>query len=322
MHAPKYPIVSLMGPTGTGKTQLAMMLADHCPCHLISIDAVMIYRGMDIGAAKPDRATRLKYPHALVDILDPTERYSVHQCVTDVAKEIAIAQKNDAMPVLVGGTMMYHHAIQFGMHRSPPSTMQARKKVKQMLQTHGLKKLWEMLDELDPKFASGVMPTDTQRILRGHEMLLHGHTLPSEWLDGSREVSVLDGYQTLTVVLKPYSRTALYQRLNDRFDAMMAEGLLEETRNLIDTYGVLAELPAFRAVGYRQLSQHIVGQCDLVCAANNAKTATRRLAKRQLTWLNRWQDVSRCEINSDMDLASMFKEISNRIDPLHHLAYR
>lgn len=288
-----WPIVTIMGPTGTGKTDLACQLFDRYPCHLISIDSAMIYRGMNIGTAKPDAALLQRYPHALVDILSPKQRYSVYQCLQDVQQAIQVARQADCMPVLVGGTMLYHYALQHGLHATSKTSEAVRIRIAKMANHESLDDLWHRLYAGDPVFAKKIEKQDRQRILRGLEMIAESDTIPSAQFDQPVNMPVLHPRQSLVFALNPSCRQSLYQKLNDRFDHMMTEGLLDEVGALYAQYGSLQDLPAFRCVGYKQLLQYVRGHCPLAEAVRDAKTATRRLAKRQITWQNKWQRLEK-----------------------------
>lgn len=277
-----------MGPTAAGKTEQAFALADIYPVELISVDSAQVYRGMDIGTAKPSRQELVRYPHRLIDLIEPTASYSAGAfCVDAVAamREISAAGK---IPLLVGGTMLYFQALQRGIADLPPADPELRAQLDARAAEEGWPALHAELRLLDPVTAERLKPTDAQRIQRALEVCwLAGE--PMSTLHQSTAPPLAAEY--LNIGLLPGDRQQLHAHIAKRFNAMLAAGLVDEVRLLAAMQGMTPESPAMRAVGYRQLWSHVRGECSLEEAVAQAIVATRRLAKRQLTWLRSWQDL-------------------------------
>lgn len=276
-------VVLLMGPTGAGKTRVALELAERYAVEIVSVDSAMVYRGLDIGTAKPDRAERARVPHHLIDIRDPAETYSAGQFVRDAQAAIEDIHARKGLPLLVGGTMLYFHALLQGLAQMPESDPQLRAEIDSRAATEGWAALHAELARVDPQAASRIHPNDPQRIQRALEVFLLTGT-PISQLQALRRPA-LSGVERLAVVLAPASRAELHHRIERRFREMMTNGFLEEVRRLQSRAELHRELPALRSVGYRQILAHLEGACDLDEAIRRAIVATRRLAKRQLTWL-------------------------------------
>lgn len=283
MATPGRRVVLLMGPTGAGKTRVALELAGRYAVEIVSVDSAMVYRGLDIGTAKPDRAERARVPHHLIDIRDPAETYSAGQFVRDAQAAIEDIHARNRLPLLVGGTMLYFHALLHGLAEMPESAPDLRAEIDSRAATGGWAALHAELAQVDPLAAGRIHPNDPQRIQRALEVFLLTGT-PISQLQ-SLCSPALSGFQRLHVVLAPSSRAQLHQRIERRFVEMMTNGFLEEVRELHARADLHRELPALRAVGYRQIRAHLEGSCDLDEAIRRAIVATRRLAKRQLTWL-------------------------------------
>lgn len=272
-----------MGPTGAGKTEAALELVRRLPLEIVSVDSAMVYRGMDIGTAKPDAATRARVPHHLVDILDPAQRYSTGRFLEDARRVMADIRARARVPLLVGGTMLYFRALQSGLAELPAADPALRRRLDARAAREGWPALHAELVRRDPRAAAAIRPGDRQRIQRALEILeLTGRppsTLRHEALrTGSRRGD-------LKIVLAPAARQALAARIAARFLQMMELGFLEEVRVLYGRGDLDAQLPSMRAVGYRQLWQHLAGDSSLAEAVERGIAATRQLAKRQLTWL-------------------------------------
>jgi len=274
--------IFLMGPTAAGKTALACALADRFDVELISVDSALVYRGLDIGAAKPDAATLAKYPHRLIDIRDPAQPYSAAEFRVDALREMAATTAKQKIPLLVGGTGLYFRALQSGLSVLPQADPQLRRKLKEEAAAHGWASLHARLAELDAVAAARIGVGDTQRIQRALEVIaLAGQPLSA--LQGALPERF--AYRVLKLALVPRDRALLHARIAQRMDAMLAAGFVEEMRTLRARGDLHAELPAMRAVGYRQAWQHLDGQFDAAELRDRAIFATRQLAKRQLTWL-------------------------------------
>ncbi len=281
----------LAGPTASGKSAVAMLLAQQLPIEIISVDSALVYRGMDIGTAKPSAAERAAVPHHLIDILAPTETYSAAQFVADTLALVPQIQARGRLPVLVGGTMLYFHALRQGLHTMPPANAQVRADIDARAAQLGWPALHAELARIDPATAQRLAPADGQRIQRALEVWqISGRTL-SQWHgDGTHATPPAANWPLLS--LEPDSRAWLHQRIEQRFESMLAAGLLDEVRALRQLPGLHADLPSMRCVGYRQAWQALEtsdtnGREGERAGAWRAAAlaATRQLAKRQLTWL-------------------------------------
>ena len=279
------PIVAIAGPTASGKTALAMRLADRLPVSIISVDSVMIYRGMDIGSAKPSPDLLARYPHRLVDICDPAKAYSVERFSRDALEAIAVAREAGRVPLLVGGTMMYFQALLRGLSRLPPTEPAVREAVREEAERLGWPAMHAQLAEVDPEAAARIHATDPQRIGRALEVHRATGQSLSEWQRRHPPVSPLADEPLLALALWPPSTAHTRRAVADRFDSMLAAGFLDEVETLYARGDLHPGLPSVRAVGYRQAWSYLAGETDRATMREQAITATRQLAKRQRTWL-------------------------------------
>lgn len=276
------PAIFLMGPTASGKTALALRLAERFPVDLISVDSALVYRGLDIGAAKPDADTLAKFPHRLIDIRDPAQPYSAAEFRTDALREMSATTAAGRIPLLVGGTGLYFRALQYGLSDLPEADPALRARLADEARVLGWAALHARLGELDPAAAARIRAGDAQRIQRALEVIaLSGKTLSAQ--QGAPPQRF--GYRVLKLALIPADRAALHARIAARMDAMLAQGFLVEVQRLRARGDLHGDLPAVRAVGYRQAWQHLDGEFDVAQLRDRAIFATRQLAKRQLTWL-------------------------------------
>lgn len=283
------PAVFLMGPTASGKTKLALVLAERLPCEIISVDSAQVYCGMDIGTAKPSETLQRRYPHHLIDILDPAETYSAGRFRADALTLMKAIRKRGRIPLLVGGTMLYFHTLTYGISPLPPADPEVRAAIDREASVKGWEALHRRLAELDPIAAQRIHRHDPQRIQRALEVFqLTGRPL-SELIADSRESEL--PYQVIRLVLAPAERAALYDRIEQRFRAMLELGFLEEVKGLFMRPDLSVECSSIRAVGYRQAWFYLQGRFSFPAMIEQAITATRRMAKRQLTWLRRESDV-------------------------------
>jgi tRNA dimethylallyltransferase len=289
------PAIFLMGATATGKTRLACALADRFPLALVSVDSALVYRGLDIGAAKPDAKTLARYPHRLVDIRDPSEPYSAAEFradALDAMDEIAAAGR---VPLLVGGTGLYFRALATGLSDLPEADPDVRDRIAAEAATAGWPALHAKLAALDPEAAARIGAGDAQRIHRALEIIeLTGRRLSEQ----TGAVRSRPPWRILKLALVPHDRAALHARIAERFDAMLAAGFLDEVRTLRARGDLDRDLPALRAVGYRQAWAHLEGETSAPTFRERSIFATRQLAKRQITWLRseldaRWIDPDR-----------------------------
>ena len=302
MPAPSLPpAVFLMGPTASGKTALAVSLVERFPLEIISVDSALVYRGMDIGTAKPDAATLARAPHHLLDIRDPTETYSAAAFCDDARRLMADIVARGKVPLLVGGTMLYFRALLQGLDDLPRADAALRKKLEVEAAARGWPALHAELATVDPVTAARLAPNDSQRVGRALEIFRLTGKPMSALLE--RVQSALP-YRVLQLALIPSERAVLHQRIAARFDAMLAEGLIDEVKLLRQTYALNPDLPAMRAVGYRQAWAYLDGEIDLKELREQGIAATRQLAKRQLTWLRSWPDAVELDCLAD-DLVSL-----------------
>jgi tRNA dimethylallyltransferase len=282
-------VIFVMGPTASGKTDLAMRLCDRLPCDLISVDSAMIYRGMDIGTAKPTPDELSAYPHRLVDILDPAEAYSAAQFRTDALAEIADIQSGGRIPLLVGGTMLYFNALQQGLANLPEADPELRARLEAEAVELGWPAMHARLARVDPEGALRLKPTDAQRLQRALEVFeLTGKPISEHWREQSEARLPFD---IVPLALMPQDRPRLHQRIEQRFDLMLTGGFEEEVRQLWDRGDLHDRMPSIRCVGYRQMWSFFSGEYDRDTMRYKGIVATRQLAKRQLTWLRSWPDV-------------------------------
>jgi tRNA dimethylallyltransferase len=273
--------VCLMGPTCTGKTALALALAERFPVEVVSVDSALVYRGMDIGTSKPRLAERARVPHHLIDICDPSEPYSAGRFQRDALACIDAIRARGKVPLLVGGTMLYFRSLTHGLAPLPEADPHVRSSLDSLAQASGWPALHAELAQRDPLAASRIQPLDAQRIQRALEVL----QLTGQRISELQQQAEPPAVQLACFALLPVPRPVLYERINARFGQMLEAGLLDEVRLLRDRGDLDPDLPSVRAVGYRQLWQHLAGECTLDQAAEAARQATRNLAKRQLTWL-------------------------------------
>lgn len=285
------PAVFLMGPTACGKTDLAVDLVQRLPLEIISVDSVMVYRGMDVGTAKPGPETLARAPHRLIDFLDPAESYSAARFREDALREMAEVTARGRVPLLVGGTMLYFRALEFGLAELPPADPQVRARIYALAGREGWAAVHARLAEVDPASAVRIHPNDPQRLQRALEVYeLTGRPL-SAWHGESGPQRL--PYRLLKLALLPTDRARLRARIARRFETMLAAGLIAEVEALYRRGDLTPAMPAVRAVGYRQVWDHLAGRCDREEMIRRAVVATGQLAKRQITWLRRYPGIHR-----------------------------
>ena len=283
------PTLCIMGPTASGKTQLAVDLVQRFPFSIISVDSAMVYRGMDIGTAKPDADLLRVAPHRLIDFLDPAERYSAARFRTDCLAEMEQIDRSGRLPVLVGGTMLYFRALQRGLAPMPGADTAVRARLESELKAHGLGSLHARLAQVDPQAAQRIHPNDPQRIQRALEVYeISGRPLTEHFNEG---VSDVPPVPLLRLAIAPADRSVLHRRIEQRFGLMLEQGLVEEVERLYRRGDLGPHLPSIRAVGYRQVWQYLAGELDYEQMCAKAVVATRQYAKRQFTWLRSEPDL-------------------------------
>ena len=306
------PVLVLTGPTGVGKSDWAIRLAGEAAVEIVSVDSALVYRGLDIGAAKPRREVLEQIPHHLIDICDPTESYSAGRFVTDAIACIAQIHARRRVPLLVGGTMLYIRALLHGLAPLPQASAELRASLNERAAREGWPALHETLSRIDPHAAARIARNDSQRIQRALEVCYSTGRPISELQRAT--VSPLAGLPLKYWVLAPKERTVLHERLSARFRSMMAAGFLDEVRRLHQRGDLTARHPSMRSVGYRQLWAHLDGEYGLEEAEQRGIFATRQLAKRQLTWLRgekepQWLDPDNDESSWNSDVRHELREL-------------
>jgi tRNA dimethylallyltransferase len=291
MAADRRKAVFILGPTASGKTTVALELAKVYPIEIVSVDSAQVYRGMDVGTAKPDAESRARVAHHLIDIIDPTEAYSAGRFRDDALRLIAEIHSRGRVPVLAGGTMLYFRALTQGLAELPSAQPALRAALERRAAKEGWPALHAELAKVDPPTAARLEPTDAQRIQRALE--IHRVTgRPMSALLKDTAIPAL-AFTALRIALEPSDRAALHRRIEERFRAMLAAGLMEEVEALRARHALHGELPAMRSVGYRQAWDVLEGRSEAAALEARGIAATRQLAKRQLTWLRAMDDVER-----------------------------
>ncbi len=304
--------ICLMGPTASGKTDLAIALHQQGGYELISVDSALIYRQMDIGTAKPDAQTLAQHPHALVDICDPSETYSAARFQTDAltAMDAIVARGNT--PVLVGGTMLYFKALLEGLSPLPSADARCRAEIERQALAQGWASLHAELAQVDPDSAQRIHPNDPQRLMRALEVYrISGKTL-TEW---AAEPVIRPNYHFFQYALIPNQRTVLHHRIERRFDLMLKQGFIEEVEALRARGDLDLSMPSMRCVGYRQVWEYLDGNYDHATMVEKGLAATRQLAKRQLTWLRGWSQLEVFDTSEGLDSEAALALIRNHTKP-------
>ncbi len=295
--------VSIMGPTGTGKTDLAVELASRFPFGIISVDSALVYRGMDIGTAKPEPEILERIPHRLIDIINPDQVYSAASFRKDALREMEAMTRSGKIPLLVGGTGLYFRALLEGLSELPSANPEVRKRLEQEAEEIGWKAMHARLASIDPESAERIHPNDPQRIERALEIYEITGRPPTSFFQQENKVTL--PWHMIKIILEPEDRSWLHKRLQRRFDQMLKTGLVAEVEGLKQQYELTAAMPSMRLVGYRQVWQYLAGKIDHETMRDRAVIATRQLAKRQLTWFRSMTEVDRILI----DKSSPFNEI-------------
>ncbi len=307
----KPSVVCLMGPTASGKTGLAVDLVQNHNYSIISVDSALVYKGMDIGTAKPDKDMLEVAPHRLIDIIDPLESYSAADFLRDVKVNIEEILAEGKTPLLVGGTMMYFNALKKGLAIMPQANQEIRASIELDAEANGWAHVHAKLAEVDPIAAQRIHPNDPQRLQRALEVfLISGRTMTDLWAE---QMAQSLPFETLDIAVMPVERSILHQRIAERFDIMMEQGFLKEVVTLYERGDLHIDLPSVRCVGYRQLWMHLDGQCSLNDAIDKGVIATRQLAKRQITWLRSWENLQVFDSLSKDLSGQALKYIESRI---------
>ena len=299
----KLPVIFIMGPTASGKTDLAIALRDQLPVELINVDSAQIYDQMDIGTAKPDIETLAKAPHRLLGFCDPADSYSAADFAQDAKKEISEIHKLGRIPLLVGGSMLYFKVLLEGMSDLPAADVDIRNSIQQQADTEGWSSLHKELQKIDPKTAERLHPNHSQRIQRALEVYrITGVSLSD--LQQQSEGGIEDICDVQQYALIPQNRALLHQRIEQRFIAMMEAGFEDEVRKLYQRGDLQADMPSIRAAGYSQLWSYLEGQLSLDEAVERAIIATRQLSKRQQTWLRNWPNCQQISVDDGVQYHS------------------
>ncbi|GMV56333.1 MAG: tRNA dimethylallyltransferase [Betaproteobacteria bacterium] len=309
-HALATPTVCLLGPTASGKTAVALALAQRLPVEVVSVDSAQVFRDMDVGTAKPAMSERAMCRHHLLDLISPEERYSAARFVADARRAIATIRARGNIPLLVGGTMLYFKALRDGLSDLPSADASVRAEILERARSLGWPTLHAELARQDPDTARRLAPNDAQRIQRALE-ILHVTGAPLAAAYARRPDSTGERFELITLGVS--DRSTLHRRIEQRFDAMIANGLLDEVAGLKARYRLDAELPSMRCVGYRQAWAHLDGETDFDAFRQRAVAATRQLAKRQLTWLRALPADARFDC-LDPDLTERVSERVQRIE--------
>ncbi len=307
IDAKQPPVICLMGPTASGKTALAMALYDALPCDIISVDSALVFKGMDIGTAKPTAEELAVYPHQLLDIRDPSESYSAADFCQDALKAIAKSRANGRIPLLVGGTMMYFKSLIDGISPLPEADQNIRQAIALEATDKGWLAMHEELQAFDPVSAQRIHPNDPQRLARAIEVYrITGNTLTQlTEIKGDK----VDG-NVLQFAIAPKNRSDLHARIELRFNQMIAQDFKQEVIALKQRADLHLDLPAIRCVGYRQMWQHLAGDYDHDEMVFKGVCATRQLAKRQLTWLRNWQNLHWLHMEDENNLQVILSTVS------------
>jgi tRNA dimethylallyltransferase len=292
----KLPVIFIMGPTASGKTDLAIALRDHMPVELINVDSAQIYDQMDIGTAKPDIETLNRAPHRLLGFCDPANSYSAADFAQDAKKEISEIHKLGRIPLLVGGSMLYFKVLLEGMSDLPAADAEIRNSIQRQADIEGWSSLHAELEKVDPKSAERLHPNHSQRIQRALEVYrITGVSLSD--LQQRSEGGIVDTYDVQQYALIPQNRALLHQRIEQRFTAMMEAGFEDEVKKLFHRGDLHSDMPSIRAAGYSQLWSYLEGHVSLDEAVERAIIATRQLSKRQQTWLRNWPNCKQIAVD-------------------------
>ncbi len=311
-NAPLPPAIFLLGPTASGKSELALLLCERLPCEIISVDSTAVYRGLDIGSAKPDAATLARVPHHLIDIREPQTPYSVAEFRRDALKAMHEITARGRLPLLVGGSMLYFKALRDGLAELPAADPAIRAAIEAEAAARGWPALHAQLARVDPHAAARIHATDPQRLQRALEVYRHSGVPLTELQNRQRAANSEQlPYRVTQLAIAPRERALLHQRIEKRFRDMLNSGLVGEVETLLETDVACAplalNLPALKAVGYRQVVQYLHNEYDKAQLLERGVIATRQFAKRQLTWLRSWPDLNWLHVDQ-IDYAEGFVE--------------
>ena len=305
------PILCLTGPTAAGKTNIALELARHHNFEIISVDSALVYKGLDIGSGKPDKKILSEIPHHLVDIRDPAKPYSAAEFREDAIKAAEQILQAGKKPLLVGGTMLYFKVLRDGLARMPAANPEIRKQILDLANAQGWDAVHKRLEQVDPESAARIHRNDPQRLMRALEVYEStGKALTEHHRDEDAQQSALPDFMSnlAFVALHPEQRSTLHAQIAERFQKMLEAGFVDEVKVLFERDDLSHDLPAIRSVGYRQVWEYLDGQYDYQTMADKGVAATRQLAKRQLTWLRSWPDLTRIEVETGSESENIVKK--------------
>lgn len=314
MNNVRPPAICLLGPTASGKTDLAIEIVQRLPCEIISVDSAQIYKEMDIGTGKPDAATLARAPHRLIDFLDPAQAYSASQFRHDALREMGAIRDAGKIPLLVGGTMLYFRALRDGLAQMPASDAQVRQEILVKADREGWAAVHAQLAAVDPESAQRIHPNDPQRLQRALEIyLVSGKSMTAHHNHQNVAQAAAElPFDLHFFAIQPQERAVLHERIATRFGRMIEQGLVAEVERLYARGDLDLSLPSMRAVGYRQAWRHIAGELSFDAMVEQGIIATRQLAKRQITWMRSWENLSSFDSEDSKTLDLLLNSI-NRV---------
>ncbi len=287
----RLPLVTIMGPTGVGKTDLAISLAKLVSSEIISVDSVQVYKGMDIGSGKASKDILDKYPHKLVSFIDPWKSYSTALFILDATREINLCDRSNKVPLLVGGTMLYFRSLLSGISRMPEANQEVRNEISDQAEKYGWGFLHKKLLKVDPESAQRIHPNDSQRIQRALEVYRVSSKTMTEWRKRDKGSDLVKTKRVIQFAVEPKSRESLREDVKTRFLLMLERGLVKEVEKLLDLKQMDLTKSSMKSVGYRQICDYLEGKSTYEEMTAKAVNATRQLAKRQMTWLRKWKNL-------------------------------
>ncbi|WP_121876084.1 tRNA (adenosine(37)-N6)-dimethylallyltransferase MiaA [Umboniibacter marinipuniceus] len=294
-----------MGPTASGKTALAIELYQSGGFDIISVDSAMVYRGLDIGSAKPSQEELVQAPHRLIDIRDPAEAYNAVDFRNDALREIERSHARNRIPLFVGGTMLYYKVLLEGVANMPSADAAVRAKVEAIAEEKGWQAVHALLTQVDPVAAERIHPNHSQRLSRAYEVFLQTGKPLSQWHSEQERDALCERYNVRQMAVMPIDRKILHGRIEQRFDQMMELGFEAEVMALMQREDLHLDLPSMRSVGYRQMWRYLAGEINFATMRDQILAATRQLAKRQFTWLRGWEDVYHLDVSGTPDLEAL-----------------
>ena len=304
------PLITIMGPTGVGKTDLAISLSKLISSEIISVDSVQVYKGMDIGSGKPSKGILDRYPHKLVSFVDPWKTYSTGLFLLDATREIDLCDKSNKVPLLVGGTMLYFRSLLSGISRMPEANQDIRNEISDQAKKYGWGFLHKDLTEVDPESAKRIHPNDSQRIQRALEVYRVSSKTMTEWRKSDKGGDLLKSREVIQFAVNPKNRESLREDVKNRFLLMLEAGLVKEVEKLLDLKQMDLTKSSMKSVGYRQICDYLEGKSTYEEMIVKAVNATRQLAKRQMTWLRNWNNLNWVSQDTEEAIDSIQEKLS------------